>query len=728
MQIKKLIIYNFRSYYGMKVFNFSEGLNLILGSNGDGKTTFFDALSWVLNPSIELKKESVVSAKMFKELKPGQIGRVLVSLEFSNEYNNTYSSRIIERSLSVSKTADGNMRQDSHDHAAFVATGGKKGKKLPTVMGVLRGEQAFPPVIKKYHIFKGEDELNIFNNESALHDLVNLYADIKDVPFYQKFAKFAIDEATASKEGSVAKTNATREKINSLNRDIHDLESQLERTQSRLEKADDEYEEYERKIEKYKDDIPAIKRIIELQRLIEEYKKDSKGFERSIDENYSFKLLDDKWILMGFESILNEYNRKVQSFSLSKKTIEEEDKRKQRDEYDKQKAANAKTELEKIVWKMNDVDKMKYMLKSHRCAFCGTDATEGSDAYNFIKQRLNDVIELLTARPEDKNFRYQPLFYFNNIDELLQIGKDITDHNSRQCISINEIPDLIKKQRENNDWARAEMHESEHEREEAENEIVQLNANSKSGLDLVAEAKNASDIDLWRDNKEITGNLKKDLELEINRLTEEIEKKKSTLKTQMKKTGADLLYKYYEFFSKLQLAVANASDSTYGDIISVITEKANEYLSLINVDDFTGVVKFEEKNKALKLKLVDKNDKEILDPNTSLLTTAHISVLFAISEITKKHRTVDYPLIFDAPTSSFDEGKDKSFYECLNSKVNKQCIVVTKSYLYKDAETNDYVVDEAALSKLNCRKYRIRKLSDFDKQDITTIDTQIEEF
>jgi hypothetical protein len=82
--------------------------------------------------------------------------------------------------------------------------------------------------------------------------------------------------------------------------------------------------------------------------------------------------------------------------------------------------------------------------------------------------------------------------------------------------------------------------------------------------------------------------------------------------------------------------------------------------------------------------------------------------------------------IFDAPTSSFDEGKDKTFYECLNTQVNKQCIVVTKSYLYKN-DNGEYVTDTKALSKLNCQKYRIKKLTGFDKLDITTIDTVVEE-
>lgn len=45
MIIKELRIKNFRSYYGdNNRFVFSDGLTLIIGDNGDGKTTFFEAL------------------------------------------------------------------------------------------------------------------------------------------------------------------------------------------------------------------------------------------------------------------------------------------------------------------------------------------------------------------------------------------------------------------------------------------------------------------------------------------------------------------------------------------------------------------------------------------------------------------------------------------------------------------------------------------------------------
>ena len=47
MIIKKIEIQNFRMFYGLNTFELSNGLNLIIGSNGDGKTTFYEALEWL---------------------------------------------------------------------------------------------------------------------------------------------------------------------------------------------------------------------------------------------------------------------------------------------------------------------------------------------------------------------------------------------------------------------------------------------------------------------------------------------------------------------------------------------------------------------------------------------------------------------------------------------------------------------------------------------------------
>jgi len=61
MIIKSVTINNFRSYYGENTFEFSKGLTLIIGGNGDGKTTFFEALEWLLDTVHETKDPSLIS-------------------------------------------------------------------------------------------------------------------------------------------------------------------------------------------------------------------------------------------------------------------------------------------------------------------------------------------------------------------------------------------------------------------------------------------------------------------------------------------------------------------------------------------------------------------------------------------------------------------------------------------------------------------------------------------
>lgn len=85
MILKDIRIKNFRSYYGETEFSLSEGLTLIIGGNGDGKTTFFEALEWLFNTTAEDTKESNISAMRKSELEIGENDEVSVSITFEHE-------------------------------------------------------------------------------------------------------------------------------------------------------------------------------------------------------------------------------------------------------------------------------------------------------------------------------------------------------------------------------------------------------------------------------------------------------------------------------------------------------------------------------------------------------------------------------------------------------------------------------------------------------------------
>ena len=86
MIIKELRIKNFRSYYGdNNRFVFSDGLTLIIGDNGDGKTTFFEALQWLFNTTVDKGSMDHVSEMRKSKLEIGESDEVTVSMLFEHD-------------------------------------------------------------------------------------------------------------------------------------------------------------------------------------------------------------------------------------------------------------------------------------------------------------------------------------------------------------------------------------------------------------------------------------------------------------------------------------------------------------------------------------------------------------------------------------------------------------------------------------------------------------------
>ena len=728
MVIKKLIINNFRSYYGKKEFIFSNHLNLILGSNGDGKTTFFDAINWVLTPDYVPKSENdkmpedhtIVSAKMFSELKTGERGRVLVSIELRN---NSGSLRIIERAFNVFKEDDGHMRIEGRTHKAYQPVGNLR-KELFSVKDVFEKENAFPAIIRKYHVFKGEDKLNIFNDKTTLQTLIDMFSEVKNLEPFKQFAKFAKDTSGKAISGSRDKAKKQNTKAAEIQREIIALSKRLEIADMDLAKAKKEYNEAKEHIDAIDSDYEIIQEAAQLEKEVAKIEGEIERLSDKIDEEYSFKLLDDQWILMGFSPILKEFNSKLDSLAFSKNNIESDYRKKQEDELNHARVKKAKTELEKIVWNHADVEKMKYMLHTHRCAYCGSDAPEGSVTYDFIRQRINDVIDLLSPRPEEKSPEIKRFFSARNIEELKEMGLSLA-HTGKD---IPGIPDEIESAYHENNEIRNIISQKKKSIDALRKRITELYATSSTGENLKEYVTNIAVVNRWHEQKQSAAIMMDGLLTKtIPEIKEQLMKKREEQKKNITVTAGNSMEMVNEFFRLFSDSIENTEASTYEEFLSRLAKEANVFLARLNVDDFTGIIRiYLDRYNDLKIELQDKNDKLITNPNTSLLTTMHISILFAISELTRENRDAEYPLIFDAPTSSFDEGKDKTFYECLNTQVNKQCIVVTKSFLYKD-DNGEYVTDTKSLSKLNCQKYRIKKLTGFDKLDLTTIDTVVEE-
>ena len=156
-----------------------------------------------------------------------------------------------------------------------------------------------------------------------------------------------------------------------------------------------------------------------------------------------------------------------------------------------------------------------------------------------------------------------------------------------------------------------------------------------------------------------------------------------------------------------------------------LEEVTNDYLALLNKGDFRGYAQIIEKpNSSAEIILIDTDGSRIYNANTALKTTMYMSLLFAVAKLTTVKHENDYPLIFDAPTSSFTAAKESDFFGVI-AGINKQTIIVTKSFLVEDAKGAS-TLDSLRLNEIDAKKYRIEKARPFDEKDLSTIQTTVE--
>jgi hypothetical protein len=193
-------------------------------------------------------------------------------------------------------------------------------------------------------MFKGESELNVFNDKTALKQLVDKFSDIRKFDELVEYTKSFEEKSNAAylkemrsddKVSRDAKSLETRimgvsQKIGDIKRDIRDIETSIEVFSTRLEELEANQETSER----YKE--------IEARRKTQEEKKIKfKALISAVDYNHS--LLDRQWILCAFPDILKEFNDKCSALSKEKRKQEKDFDKKQAEELEKKMRENTFT-------------------------------------------------------------------------------------------------------------------------------------------------------------------------------------------------------------------------------------------------------------------------------------------------------------------------------------------------------------------------------------------------
>lgn len=708
MIIKKIEINNFRSYYKLNVFELVNGLNLIIGSNGDGKTTFYEALEWLFRTDGSVKVDTkLISKKRSEELSSDESDEVRVSMTYEHKgYIKT-----LEKSFRFTKSYDGEITTSNFSFELLEENGTER-----MVRDGMKFDYDLPSEIRKYTMFKGESDLDVFQSSNALKMLVETFSDVKDFEAYFSFMEYSTKLAEQAQANAQKSDRKNSEKINQLKRVIEQERNALSDIEREIKTKEEEASNFSGLLKSIEQSKETSKLLMNVNRRIDTLSKKRAQVQSSIKEDYTISLLDDMWILMGFGDVAEEYSQKISVVDKKRRKIENEYLQTAGAEKLIKKMQKQETPFIPLPVHIPGQKIMEEMLDEEICKICGRPAKKHSDPWNYMLQRLE---EYKNSLKDDEEEDVAPCYQNDYIVELQKRDTILNDSLSEITKLRNHIKKVIS--------ANNRLHE------EVKKIDVNLNNEIENKKRILAQTDGLTEEQLLSHFESISNwmDLKNQAEkrLEVLKSQRMIHRKnlddaKDGLSKLAEGTSAALYAKIATLIRDISEAFKSAKETNKKRLLHSIEDEANVFLESLNTNDFKGIIRILEKeNGQGEAVLMNSDNTRIFNPNTALRTTYLMSVLFAIGKLASLRNDSEFPLVFDAPTSSFTDAKETEFFNVI-SKLNKQVVIVTKSFL-REGHDGDLIIDPDKINEVVGRIFRIEKKKPFDDKDLATIQTVI---
>ena len=706
MIIQRIEIQNFRSYYKSNSFELINGFNLIIGSNGDGKTTFYEALEWLFRTDGTNKMDvKYISKKRSEELFSNDSDEVRVAMV----YEHKGKQKTLEKMFRFTKSFDGEISTSNYTFTLIENNGVERTNKDGLLF-----DRDVPSEMRKFIMFKGEADLNVLENSNALKLLVDTFSDVKDFDAYFAFMEYATKKADQARDNAQKLDKKNSDKIKQLNHTIEHEGKLLNEIEREIKIKENEAVNFEGLLKNIEQSKEASKLLIAVNRRIDSLSQKRAETAARIKENYTVNLLDDMWILMGFESIAEEYSSRVSSVDKKRRKLEKEYLL----------TAGAEKVLKKMQTDFVPLPVhipgkkiMQEMLDEEVCKICGRPASKHSEPWNFMLRRLEEYKESLKVTKDDDDV--EPYYKNNYVVELQKRDTSLNDNLSRVTTMRHTIHEAIAFNNRLHDDIKKIDANLNMEFEQKKRILAQTDGLSEE--QLLANYDNISD---WMDKKNRAENRVDELKRQKELHRSALDEAQLALSKLSEGTSAAIYAKTALIIRQISEAFKSAKEENKRRLLSAIEDESNMFLEKLNTNDFKGTIRILEKmNGQGEAVLMNNDHARIFNPNTALKTTYLMSVLFAIGKLSSEKDKTELPLLFDAPTSSFTDAKENEFFNVI-SKLHKQVIIVTKSFL-RDGNDGEVILDMDRVNDINGRVFRIEKKKPFDDKKLGTIQTII---
>jgi DNA sulfur modification protein DndD len=713
MIIRKIQIDNYLCYYDTNTFELSEGLNIILGENGEGKTKFFEAVDWLFNGE-NRELDILVSAKKLNETEIGDSFRVRVSMTVE-QYG---EKSIITKSFFAKKE-----KANECSTSSFMIEGiseNSSGERTQ-VDGQTLLDRIFPFQIRKYSMFKGEADLNIFESDSALVNLINLFSEAKHYDKYSEKGDFLREKAEKAVEDSSKLDKKNEALYKKLEGEILFLDREKAKYLVHLNSTEEEIRKIKGNLQLAESHVSNADALETLNKRIKEIEGRISYLTGRIDENYTTSLFDENWILVNFESFHKEFADKVSAHSKKRRELQSE--------FDKQKGIKLGVKKAKADLLNNAVplpigvpskSHMEEMLNDEICKVCNRQAEKGSDAYEFMMKRLKTYLEsqVVEENEEEKDEPFFKLDYTNRLENLSISHED-------NLKNLRLIRTKIKELFEFNDDRKKDIEELNEQLEKEKTERERILGNSsiaEEKLIDVLKNYNAWQNDLKNRNQDQVNYTAKFENLDTDLMAKKEEKDKIDTNS-----ANSFLIKTRNILRDIETIFIDTKEKKFDEFIEKLQTKSNNFFKTINIDAFTGTIVFTRRNKVNRTIVeveLQEDGRTFYKPNQSLLTSMHISILFAISELASEIQEENFPMLFDAPTSSFGENKTSQFLNLIFETENQKILLI-KDFLHTDKATKTLSIKKEFESVRRNKAFWVKLERPFDANNLKTINSQV---
>lgn len=634
MLLKKLTLTNFRPFKGEHVIEFStdkeKNITLVMAENGAGKTTLAQAFQWVLYSKTDgFKNKSVLNSIVEKEMMGGTEQNVVAKLELEhNEVDYT-----IIRKQTYKKDTSGIVKpenpileiyQKQSDGQTVIVN---PIKNLPTIASIL------PESLSKYFFFDGEriekmaGEVNSGKSEefkTAVQNILGLTALTKAIEHLNPNVKNSVIGKYNAQLDAAGDSETKR-----LREIIYTNSDKIEKNSSQIDKIEDELSYYDKEIDKAKAEILSF---AEAEKLQQELNQLNSNLQMEINHKNN-----------TITTLMSNFTKQTFSFFTRKLINDALIELKNTDNVDKG------------IPSVRD-ETIKYLINRKKC-ICGCDLSDPtSDAVKELMELLKYIPpQSLGSAISQFQDRAGMLVkssdnYFSNIESLLSTIRGCSNKIEEIEHQIGEIDKSILKS------SNTKVKDLKSRQNDMENTVKELRDQLKR-----LEIQNG-----------VLEKEKQDAEAEISRLQMKIEKNKSI--------EEQILY---------ARAAYNKFKQTYDYEEAKTREKLEDQINELFKQIYAGgmTINIDEKYKITSYVNELQDNSANIDANTAKSYSIIFAFIVGVINLAKQKVndkteessivTDEYPLVMDAPLSSFDQRRIKNICEVIPN-IARQVIIFIK--------------------------------------------------